>query len=122
MVKRNDRQFRQLKEIFVRFKTDDKADDGQPYFTGMSDLESEESAEQKRKQIGQGLKIFTVDQLLSRLQIALAQLKVGNNSKNLKDEIRQLLSSLYHSKSLTKTIIIWSIGFKNGSNIYEHWK
>ena len=87
MVKRNDRQFRQLKEIFVRFKTDDKADDGQPYFTGMSDLESEESAEQKRKQIGQGL-------------------KVENNSKNLKDEIRQLLSSSYHSKSLTKTIII----------------
>ena len=72
----------------------------------MSDLESEESAEQKRKQIGQGLKIFTVDQLLSRLQIALAQLKVENNSKNLKDEIRQLLSSSYHSKSLTKTIII----------------
>ena len=40
----------------------------------------------------------------SRLPITLAQLKVGNNSEKLKNEIRQLLCSLYRSKKLTKKI------------------
>ena len=53
---------------------------------------------------GQGLKILTPDQMLSRLPISLAQLKAGNNSEKLKNEIRQLLYSLYRSKKLTKTI------------------
>ena len=57
-----------------------------------------------QKQIGQGLKILTPDQMLSRLPITWAQLKAGNNSEQLKNEIRQLLHSLYRSKSLTKTI------------------
>ena len=42
--------------------------------------------------------------MLSRLPISLTQLKAGNNSEKLKNEIRQLLCSLYHSKKLTKTI------------------
>ena len=42
--------------------------------------------------------------MLSRLPISLAQLKAGNNSKKLKNEIRQLLYSLYRSKKLSKTI------------------
>ena len=42
--------------------------------------------------------------MLSRLPITLAQLKAGNNSENLKNEIRQLLYSLYRSKRLTKQI------------------
>ena len=42
--------------------------------------------------------------MLSRLPITLAQLKAGNNSKKLKNEIRQLLCSLYRSKNLSKTI------------------
>ena len=42
--------------------------------------------------------------MLSRLPIALAQLKAGNNSQKLINEIRQLLYSLYRSKKLTKTI------------------
>ena len=70
----------------------------------MPDLEREESAEQRRNQERQGLKILTPDQMLSRLPISLAQLKAGNNSEKLKNEIRQLLYSLYHSKKLTKTI------------------
>ena len=41
--------------------------------------------------------------MLSRLPITLAQLKAGNNSEKLKNEIRQLLYSLYRSKKLTKT-------------------
>ena len=58
----------------------------------------------KQNQQGQGLKILTPDQMLSRLPITLAQLKAGNNSQKLKNEIRQLLYSLYLSKKLTKTI------------------
>ena len=42
--------------------------------------------------------------MLSRLPIALADLKVGNNSEKLKNEIRRLLYSLYRSKKLTKQL------------------
>ena len=66
------------------------------------DLESEESAAQRRNQQGQGLKILTPNQMLSRLPISLAQVKAGNNSEKLKNEIRQLLYSLFKSKKLTK--------------------
>ena len=56
----------------------------------------------KQKQSGQGLKILTPNQMLSRLPITLAQLKAGNNSDKLKNEIRQIFYSLYRSKKLTK--------------------
>ena len=55
----------------------------------MPELESEESVEQNQR--GQRLKILTPSQILSRLPISLAQLKAGNNSEKLKNEIRQLL-------------------------------
>ena len=58
----------------------------------------------KQKQQQKGLKILTPDQMLSRLPITLAQLKAGNNSEKLKNEITQLLYSLYRSKKLTKII------------------
>ena len=51
-----------------------------------------------------GLKILTSNQMLSRLPITLAQLKAGNNSEKLINEIRQLLYSLYISKKLTKQL------------------
>ena len=70
----------------------------------MPKLVSEESAAEKRNQPRKGLKILTPDQVLSRLPTSLAQLKAGNNSQKLKNEIRQLLYSLYRSKKLTKTI------------------
>ena len=73
-----------------------------------------------QKQIGQGLKILTPDQMLSRLPITSAQLKAGNNSEKLKNEIRQLLHSLYRSKNLTKTIYNNQNYLKNGNNLYEH--
>ena len=53
---------------------------------------------------GSGLKILTNKQMLNRLPILLAQLQAGNNSKKLKNEIRQILYSLYRSKVLTKTM------------------
>ena len=42
--------------------------------------------------------------MLSRLPISLSQLKARNNSQKLKNEIRQLLYSLYRSKMPSKTI------------------
>ena len=42
--------------------------------------------------------------MLSTLLITLAQLKAVNNSQKLKNEIRQLLYSVYRCKKLTKTI------------------
>ena len=54
---------------------------------------------------GQGLKILTPNQMLSRLPISLAQLNAGNNSEKLKNEIRQLLYSLYRSKNLQNNSI-----------------
>ena len=58
----------------------------------------------EQKQEGQGIKILTPNQMLSRLLISLAQLQAGNNSQKLKNEIIQLLYSLYRSKSMTKQV------------------
>ena len=58
----------------------------------------------RKKQSGGGLKILTPNQMLIRLPVTLAQLKAGNNSEKLKNEIRQLLYSLYRSKKLTKQL------------------
>ena len=55
-------------------------------------------------QLGKGLKILTPKQMLSRLPITLAQLKAGNNSEKLKNEIRQFLYSLYRSEKLAKQL------------------
>ena len=51
---------------------------------------------------GKGLKILTSKQLLQRLPIAVAQVKAGNNSENLLNEVRQIVYSLYKSKEMTK--------------------
>ena len=42
--------------------------------------------------------------MLNRLPIALVQLEAGHNSNKLKNEIRQLLYSLYRSKNMTKQV------------------
>ena len=73
-----------------------------------------------RQQKGQGIKILTPKQMLNRLPIALAQLQAGNNSKKLKNEMRQLLYSLYRSEIwLSKSVKVWLVLFKNGNNFYE---
>ena len=53
---------------------------------------------------GASLKILNKKQMLNRLPILLAQIQAGNNSIKLKNEIRQILYSLYRSKVLTKTV------------------
>ena len=57
-----------------------------------------------QNQTGQGLKVLTPDQMLSRLPITLAQLQAVNNSEKLKNQIKQLLYSMYRSKKLTEII------------------
>ena len=90
-----------LKEIL---NPGNKKIDEQLDTTNMSELESEESVAKRRNQQGQGVKILTPDQMLSRLPITLAQLKAENDSQKLINEIRQLLYFLYRSKKLTKAI------------------
>ena len=51
---------------------------------------------------GMGLKILSPKQMLQGLPIALAQVKAGNNSESLLNEIRQIVYSLYQSKQITK--------------------
>ena len=53
---------------------------------------------------GKGLKILNTKQMFNRLPILLVQIQAGNNSNKLKNEIRQILYSLYRSKALTKTV------------------
>ena len=50
------------------------------------------------------LKILTTKQMLQRLPIALAQVKAGNTSENLLNEIRQILYSLYRAKEITEKV------------------
>ena len=51
--------------------------------------------------------------MLNRVLISLAQLKAGNNSDKLKNEIRQILHSLCRPKKLTKNVYkVWSTLFK----------
>ena len=54
------------------------------------------------KQEGEELKILTPNQTLKRLPIALAQIKAGNNSESLSNEIRQIVYHLYRLKKLLK--------------------
>ena len=55
-------------------------------------------------QSGKGLTTLTPQQMFTQLPILLAQIKAGNNSQELKNEIRQLLYSLYRSKQISKTV------------------
>ena len=56
------------------------------------------------KHEGRGLNILTSYQMFKRLPIALAQIKAGNNSENLLNEIRQIVYYLYRSKKITKML------------------
>ena len=72
--------------------------------TGGEDIGDMAPLEDEKPIGGKGLKIRTPGQLITRLPILLEQVKAGNNSKKLKDEIRQIAYSLYRSKNLSETI------------------
>ena len=74
------------------------------FFNDYSSMVSEAKNKAKNKTSGKGLKILTPKQMLQRLPIALAQVKAGNNSENLLNEIRQIVYSLYQSKEITKKV------------------
>ena len=57
-----------------------------------------------KEQEGTALKILAPNQMLKILPIALAQIKAGNNSESLLNEIRQIVYSLYLSKEITKKV------------------
>ena len=71
------------------------------------------------EQEGTGLKILTPNQMLKRLPIALAQVKAGNNSESLLNEIRQIVYSLYRSKEITKKVYNNII---NSIKVYTYYK
>ena len=57
-----------------------------------------------KSKYGEGLKILTPKQMLRRLPIALAEVRAGNTSENLRNEIRQILYSLYQEKEINKKV------------------
>ena len=56
--------------------------------------------------------------MLQRLPIALSQIKAGNNSESLLNEIRQTVYFLHQSKQITKKVYN-HIKYKDGYYIYE---
>ena len=73
----------------------------------LSYMPSLEGNEQVKE--GKGLKRLTPNKLLTRLSILLAQIKAVNNSKKLKNEIRQILYFLYRHTKITKKYFIVSM-------------
>ena len=67
-------------------------------------IKQDETKQDETEQIAAGTKILTPKQMLQRLPIALVQVKAGNNSGNLLNEIRKIVYSLYQSKKITKKV------------------
>ena len=97
---KNASQKRTLANINILFNTRDNVIKYLEDYSSMI-LEAKKLA---REQEGEGLKILTPNQMLKRLPIALAQIKAGNNSEGLLNEIRQIVYSLYRSKEITKKV------------------
>ena len=75
------------------------------FYDDYSLMMSEAKSKAKQNETkGTGIKILTPKQMLQRLPIALAQVKAGNNSQNLLNEIGQIIYSLYHRKKITKQV------------------
>ena len=70
----------------------------------------------KRKNEGTGLKVLSANKLLTGLPILLAQVKAGNNSYKLKNEIRQTLCLLYQYNKITKKV------YNNLIKSLQSWK
>ena len=77
----------------------------------------------KHNTIGKGLKIRTANQMLSRLPITLAPLKTGNSSDKVKMKLGNCYIFCLDQRNLQNIFIkVWLTLFKNGNNLYEHWK
>ena len=65
---------------------------------------SDASYEAKNETTGTGLKILSPKEMFQRFTVALTQLKSGNHSESLLNEIRKIICSLYQSKEITKKV------------------
>ena len=75
------------------------------FYDDYSFMMSEAKSKAKQSETkGTGLKVLTAKQMLQRLPVVHAQVKAGNNSENLLNEIRQIIYSLYQSKEITKKV------------------
>ena len=84
------------------------------FFGDYIEILSDANYDAKQNKIeGTGIKILSPKEMLQRLPIALAQVKVGNNSESLLNEIRQIVYSLCQSKQITKKYTITSNPFNN---------
>ena len=93
------------------------------FFRDYTEILSDANYKAKQNETeGKGLKILTPRQMLQRLPIALGQVKAGNNSENLLNEIRQVIYSLYLSKGITKKVSNNLMKHKIGYCIYESRK
>ena len=117
---KNDNQKRTLANINVFYNARDNAINFIRDY-GRMILKAREQA--LVEQYGKGLKILIPNQMLKRLPIALAQIKAGNNSESLLNEIRQTVYSLYRSKEITKKVynnIINSIKVKHNAKWIQY--
>ena len=105
---KNDNQKRTLANINMFYNARDNAIKFIEDFGSMI-LEARRLAQEEEKGTGanemsEQVKILTPNQMLKRLPIALAQVKAGNNSESLLNEIRQIVYSLYQSKEISKKV------------------
>ena len=99
---KSDKQLYTIKNVKNLYDSRQKIID---LFNNYSKIRSEDLYKSKQnKAEGKGLKTLTPKQMLQRLRIVLSQVKAGNNSENLLNEIRQLVYSLYQWKEITKKV------------------
>ena len=63
-----------------------------------------QNKETDKKDVSDRLKILTPKQMLAHLPILLAQLEAGNNSQELKSEIKQIAYSQYRSREISELV------------------
>ena len=90
-----------LKDLFKEFKEESTDQQESEYLSPMPPLEGHEEEVEEE---GKGLKILTPNKLLTRLPILLAQIKAGNNSYKLKNEIRKILYFLCQHNKIIKNV------------------
>ena len=99
---KSDKQLYTMKNVKNRYDSRQKFIN---LFNSYSKIRSEALYKSKQNEAkGKGLKILAPKQMIQRLPIALAQVKAGNNSENLLNEIRKIIYSLYQSKEITKKV------------------
>ena len=105
---KNDNQKRTLANINMFYNARDNAikfiEDYGSMIIDAGRLAKEEQKGTEASKMSERVKILTPNQMLKRLPIALAQVKAGNNSESLLNEIRQIVYSLYRSKEITKKV------------------